>query len=326
MMYSDASVSQDHPTDTTMTALYRQLDDHELGDDASFDVNAGLRHLLTCIEHEVTSPEQAVITSSAPRPRFLPRRPQIAGARHGRRRSMGLYPAVAVAILAILAIGRAIFLPGATAPNPVHPFPRAVSTTPSIAVWPLRLRPGQSQMSAADMKGLATEIGMIRETPTTRLRVIGYASGPGTSAALAFRRAENVAGFLEKQGISASMIEVEVLVVGGVSPLLGTNSADAVVVTWSTLPSPSNSTSPSTAQPTTSASPTPATSTTPTSTPTPTPTPATSTTPTSTPTPATTPTPTPTPTPTTAVSTPPAQTPTPAPTTTTAPTTATSPN
>jgi hypothetical protein len=324
MMYSDASVSQHRPTDTTMTALYRQLDDHELGDDAAFDVNAGLRHLLTCIEHEVTSPEQAVITSSAPRPRFLPRRPQIAGARHGRRRSMGLYPAVAVAILAILAIGRAIFLPGATAPNPVHPFPRAVSTTPSIAVWPLQLRPGQSQMSAADMKGLATEIGMIRETPTTRLRVIGYASGPGTSAVLAFRRAENVAGFLEKQGISASMIEVEVLVVRGVSPFLGTNSADAVVVTWSTLPSPSNSTSPSTAQPTTSASPTPATSTTPTSTPTPapTPTPATSTTPTSTPTPATSITPTPTPT--TAVSTPPAQTPTTAPTTT--PTTTTSPN
>ena len=43
--------------------------------------------------------------------------------------------------------------------------------------------------------------------------------GPGTSAALAFRRAENVAGFLEKQGISASMIQIEV--VRGVPPFLG---------------------------------------------------------------------------------------------------------
>jgi hypothetical protein len=293
MMYSDASASGDHPTDTTMTALYRQLDDHELGDDASFDVNAGLGQLLTRIQHEVTSPEPAVITSSATRPRFLPFRLRATGARRGRRRYLGLHLAAAVAIMLILAICRAIFLTGATAfptgataPNSAHPFPPAVPTAPPIAVWPLQLRPGQSQMSTADMKGLATEISMIRETPTTMLRVIGYASGPGTSAALAFQRAENVAGFLERQGISASMIQVEV--VSGVSPFLGTNSADTVIVTWSTLPSPSNSTSPSTA-PTTSPTPTPA------------PTPATSTV--STPTPATSATPAP------AVSTSPAPTP-----------------
>ena len=254
-MHSDASVFEDHPTDITMTALYRQLDDHELGDDASFDVNAGLRHLLTRIQHDVTSPEPAVFTSSAPRPTFPRFRLQATGAKRGRRRYLGLHSAAAVAILLILAICRAIFLPGATAPDSTHPFPRAVPTAPSIAVWPLQLRPGQSQMSTADMKGLATEISIIRETPTTRLRVIGYASGPGASAALAYRRAENVAGFLEKQGISASMIQVQV--VRGVSPFLGTDSADTVIVTWVTLPSPSNSTSPSTA-PTTSTTPTPA--------------------------------------------------------------------
>ena len=297
MMYSDASTSEDHPTDTTMTALYRQLDDHELGDDASFDVDAGLRRLLARIEHEVTSPEAAVIVSRATRLTFPRFRLRATGAGRGRRRHLGLYSAAAAAILLTLAIGRAIFLPGATAPDSVQLFPRAVPTAPSIAVWPLQLQPGQSQMSTADMKGLATEISVIRETPTTRLRVIGYASGPGTSAALAFRRAENVAEFLEKQGISASMIQVQI--VHGVSSFLGTNSADTVIVTWSTVPPPSNSPSPSIA-------PTPSTTPKPTPTPTSTPTPATSTV--STPTPATSTTPAPvvsmspgpTPTPTTA--------------------------
>jgi hypothetical protein len=312
MMYSDASFSGDHPTDTTMTALYRQLDDHELGDDASFDVNVGLWHLLTRIQHEVTSPAPAVITSSATRPRFSPFRLQAIGARGGRRRYLGQHLAAAVATVLILAICRAIFLSGATAPESVHPFPRTVPTASPIAVWPLQLRAGQSQMSTADMKGLATEISMIRETPITRLRVIGYASGPGTSAALAFRRAENVAGFLEKQGISASMIQVQVVL--GVSPFLGTNSTDTVIVTWSTLPSPSNSTNPSTA-PTTSSTPTP--------TPATAPTPAPSTVSTPTPTTPTTPTPTPT---TSTVSTPtPTPTPTPATSTTTAPAVSTSP-
>jgi hypothetical protein len=317
-MYSDASFSGDsgdsgdHPTDTTMTALYRQLDDHELGDDARFDVNVGLRHLLTRIQHEATSPEPAVITSGTTRPRFSPFRLQAIGARGGRRRYLGQHLAAAVAIVLILAICRAIFLSGATAPDSAHPFPRTVPTAPPIAVWPLELRAGQSQMSGADMKGLATEISMIRETPTTRLKVIGYASGPGTPAALAFRRAENVAGFLEKQGISASMIQVQVVL--GVSPFLGTNSDDTVIVTWSTLPSPSNSASAS-AVPTTSSTPTP--------TPATAPTPTTSTVSTPTPTTPTTPTPTPT---TSTVSTPtPTSTPTPATSTTTAPAVSTSP-
>jgi len=316
MMYSDASASEDRPTDATMTALYRRLDDHELGDDAGFDVNVGLQHLLARIKHEVTSPEPAVITSSATRPGFFRFRLQATGASRGRRRHLGLHLAAAVAVVLILATGRAIFLPAVTAPDSVRPFPRAAPTDPLIAVWPLQLQPGQSQMSTADMKGLATEVSMIRETPITRLRVIGYASGPGTSAALAFLRAENVAGFLEKQGISASLIQVQV--VRGVPPFLGTNSADTVIVTWSTLPSPSNSTSPSTA-PTTSTTPKPATTLKPATTPTPatspisTPTPAASTilTPTSaastasTPTPATSTTPAPAP----AVSTSPALTP-----------------
>ena len=305
MMYSDASVSGDRPTDTTMTALYRQLDDHELGDDASFDVNAGLRHLFTRIQREVTSPEPAVITSSATRLRFRPLRPQAAGARRVRRRSLGLHSAAAAGILLIVAICAAIFLPGANAPDSVRPAPQAVPAAPSIAVWPLQLRPGQSQLSTADMKGLATEISMIKETPATMLRVIGYVSGPGTSAALAYRRAENVAGFLEKEGISASMIQV--LVVRGVSPFPGTNS-DTVIVSWSNFPSPSNAASPSTA-PTTSTAPTPA--------PTPTPTPAISTVPA--PTPATSAVSAPTPA-TSAVSTPaPATSATPAPVVSTSP-------
>jgi hypothetical protein len=276
MMYSDASASEDHPTDTTMTALYRQLDDHELGDDASFDVNVGLRHLLTRIQQEVTSPEPAVVTASATRLRSPRFRLQATGARRGRCRYLGLHLAAAAAIVLILTVCRAIFLTGATAPDSARLFPGTVPTAPPIAVWPLQLQPGQSQMSTADMKGLATEISMIRETPTTMLRVIGYASGPGTSAALAFRRAENVAGFLEKQGISASMIQIEV--VRGVPPFLGTNSADTVVVTWSTLPLPSNSTSQSTA-PTTSTTPTATTAPTPATSTVSAPTPATSTSP-----------------------------------------------
>lgn len=93
MMYSDASASEDHPADTTMTALYRQLDDHDLGDDASFDVDAGLLRLLTRIQHEVTSPEPAVIISRATRPGFAPFRLQATEAGVGRR-YLGLYPAV----------------------------------------------------------------------------------------------------------------------------------------------------------------------------------------------------------------------------------------
>lgn len=149
MIHPRASVPQDQPTDITMTALYRQLDDHELGDDASFNVHAGLLQLADRIHHEVTSPAPAVLTSAVTRPRLFLSRLRDAGARCGRplrhcmsalgclrRHSLAAAAvAVAVAAAAVIAVCEVVSISAYSSPQlgsvmgrPVPPGKRSTPT------------------------------------------------------------------------------------------------------------------------------------------------------------------------------------------------------
>jgi hypothetical protein len=58
-MYHDDSSPQDQAADATMTALYRQLDDHDLPGDAPLDTAAGLRDLTGRIQAESSHASQS---------------------------------------------------------------------------------------------------------------------------------------------------------------------------------------------------------------------------------------------------------------------------
>jgi hypothetical protein len=266
-MYRDTPAPHDQPTDAMMTALYRQLDDHELSDDAGFDARAGLQQLADRIRRESIVPADGAGTPAAPRPEPLPGRRRAAAGRRGRPPRHRLpapnrYPrphqAVTVAALIVIVIvtGSAAFWL-AQAPDPARPHARPVPVASQLAV--LQLGPGQAQMSPAEKTDLASKIGTIREAPATRIKVTSYTGGPAAPARLADQRAENVAGFLKGQGISASMIQVQT--VHGPPPSPGTGNAGTVVVTWSNspaVPSQAPGTTPAgSASPTATASPTP---------------------------------------------------------------------
>lgn len=251
-MYPDAPVPQNQPTDTVMTALYHQLDDHELGDDTSFDVYAGLQQLADRIRREGASSAPIVPASAAIRPRHL--LPRLRAARARRRRpqhrmtARGRYRRPHPAAVAIGGTVIVAALIVALSPQ-THP-----GTDPTAVRLPLR--PEQTQISTEDKAILAVKISTIRETSATRIEVTSYAGGPGTSTGLAHQRAESVVAFLKEvlkeKGISPSRIEVQTVSVQG------TNNADAVVVTWSNPPTPASPpASPATPVSATPAAPTP---------------------------------------------------------------------
>jgi hypothetical protein len=273
-MYRDTPAPHDQPTDAMMTALYRQLDDHELTDDAGFDARAGLQQLADRIRRESIVPADAAGTPAAPRPETLPGRRRAAEGRRGRppqhrapapNRYPRPHPAAAVtaAALLLIVIGTAVFR---LAPSP-GPRPPAQPVPAARLLAVLQLGPGQAQMSPAEKTDLASKISTIREAPATRIKVTSYTGGPAAPAGLADQRAQNVFRFLKEQGISASMIRVQT--VHGPPPSQGTGNAGTVVVTWSNppaVPSQAPGTT-STGDPAAAASPTATVSPTPTGTP-----------------------------------------------------------
>ena len=83
-MYHGDSSPQDQAADAAMTALYQQLDDHDLPADASFNAAAGHRELTHRIQTELSRRAMTPSLAGAPRRVFLSHTSELAEFSAGR--------------------------------------------------------------------------------------------------------------------------------------------------------------------------------------------------------------------------------------------------